>query len=242
LSKPVGALVVLLLGLAGGPSAAAPEPVALELVLTADVSRSIDEREFRLQRGGYAQAISHPAVLEAIRAVPGGRIAVMFAEWAGAEAQKTVVPWATISDAASAGAFARALETAPRSYWGWTSISGAIDHAVRQFGTAYVGRRRVIDVSGDGVNNSGRPAAEARDDAVARGITINGLVILNDAPPREFQMPLDEFFRANVIGGPGAFVVAIDDFESFAFALVNKLVREIAGLPPSGGLGFAAAE
>ena len=137
-----------------------------------------------------------------------------------------------IADAESGALFADRVLEAPRSFWGWTSISGAIDHSVGMFGQAYRGRRKVIDVSGDGINNSGRPAYAARDDAVARGVAINGLVIMNDNPnpgPRGFaQPPLDEFYREQVIGGPGAFVIAIDEFESFAYAIVNKLIKEIA--------------
>ncbi len=214
--------------------AAGAEAVDLELVLAVDVSRSIDEREFDLQRRGYVHALTHPNVVAAIRSTQSGRIAVSLVEWSGADFQKIVVPWMAIGDEASAQAFADRLLAEPRSFWGWTSISGAIDFSSRLFGAAFEGRRRVIDVSGDGVNNSGRPAAAARDDALARGISINGLVIMNDPQPNYRgipQPPLDEFYRENVIGGPGAFVIAVDDFESFAYAMVNKLVKEIAGQP-----------
>ncbi|MFY7780550.1 MAG: DUF1194 domain-containing protein [Tagaea sp.] len=204
----------------------------LELVLAVDVSRSVDDQEFELQRRGYARAFTHPTVIRAIQANPLRKIAVAFVEWSGAEFQKTVVPWTEIADAESGALFADRVLEAPRSFWGWTSISGAIDHSVGMFGQAYRGRRKVIDVSGDGINNSGRPAYAARDDAVARGVAINGLVIMNDNPnpgPRGFaQPPLDEFYREQVIGGPGAFVIAIDEFESFAYAIVNKLIKEIA--------------
>lgn len=206
--------------------------VDLELVLAVDVSRSVDDQEFELQRRGYARAFTHPTVIRAIQANPLRKIAVAFVEWSGAEFQKTVVPWTEIADAESGALFADRVLEAPRSFWGWTSISGAIDHSVGMFGQAYRGRRKVIDVSGDGINNSGRPAYAARDDAVARGVAINGLVIMNDNPnpgPRGFaQPPLDEFYREQVIGGPGAFVIAIDEFESFAYAIVNKLIKEIA--------------
>ena len=195
--------------------------VDLELVLAVDVSRSVDDQEFELQRRGYARAFTHPTVIRAIQANPLRKIAVAF-----------VVPWTEIADAESGALFADRVLEAPRSFWGWTSISGAIDHSVGMFGQAYRGRRKVIDVSGDGINNSGRPAYAARDDAVARGVAINGLVIMNDNPnpgPRGFaQPPLDEFYREQVIGGPGAFVIAIDEFESFAYAIVNKLIKEIA--------------
>jgi len=231
----IGVLAVSLIAAAFCPRPAdCAEPVDLELVLAVDVSRSIDDREYELQRQGYVRALTHPNVLAAIHGTPTGRIAVAFVEWAGADFQRLVVPWTVISDVASAESFADRLLVEPRSFWGWTSISGAIDYSVRLFGTEFEGRRRVIDVSGDGVNNSGRPASAARDDALARGIGINGLVILND-PQANFrsqpQPPVDEFYRENVICGPGAFVIAVDDFESFAYAMVNKLVREIAALP-----------
>ncbi|MBI3503373.1 MAG: DUF1194 domain-containing protein [Proteobacteria bacterium] len=223
----------------------AVEAVDLELVLAVDVSRSIDDREFELQRRGYAQALAHPTVLQAIRATATQRIAVTFVEWAGYEFQKVIVPWAVISDETSADQFAQRVLAEPRAFWGWTSISGAIDFSVRLFGLSYEGRRKVIDISGDGVNNSGRTASTARDEALARGITINGLVILNDPPPTMRglpQVPLDDFYRENVIGGPGAFVIAIDDFDTFAYAMVNKLIKEIAGFPADPALKFALAK
>jgi Protein of unknown function (DUF1194) len=222
------------------------EEVDLELVLAVDVSRSVDEQEFDLQRRGYAQAFTHPMVLKAIQSNGLRKIAVAFVEWSGAEFQRTIVPWTPVADGESGALFAERVLQAPRSFWGWTSISGAIDHAVKMFGQEYAGRRKVIDVSGDGINNSGRPAYAARDDAVARGIVINGLVIMNDNPnpgPRGFvQPPLDEFFRDQVIGGPGAFVIAIDDFESFAYAIVNKLIKEIAGFAVDDGIRLAEAK
>lgn len=214
------------------------QPVDLALVLAVDVSRSIDDDEFQLQRRGYAEAFRNPAVITAIRGTPRGAIAVTFVEWAGAEFQRVVVPWTVISDGESSQLFAEAIQREPRSFYGWTSISGAIDYAVRLIETsAYRDGpvRRVIDISGDGVNNSGRPAASARDAAITRGIAINGLVIMNDNPNpgfgSAFQPALDQFYRDNVIGGQGAFVIAVDDFESFAYAILNKLIREISALP-----------
>lgn len=221
-----------------------PVPVDLELVLAVDVSRSIDDDEYALQKRGYAKAFVNPSVLNAIKQTAHGRIAVTLVEWSGADFQKVVVPWMEISDQASAKKFSDAVLKAPRSFWGWTSISGAIDASLPLFEqSGFSGPRKVIDVSGDGVNNSGRPAASARDDALRDGVTINGLVIMDDKPNPGFsqapQPPLDQFYRDNVIGGPGAFVVAIQGFDTFAYALVNKLVREIAGLPT--GLSVAEA-
>jgi hypothetical protein len=224
---------VLAFAVAGhGPAAA--EEVDLQLVLAVDVSRSIDDDEFNLQRQGYAQAFTHPSVIQAIQSNPHRRIAVAFVEWAGSDFQKTVVPWTVVSDPESGALFSEAIGREPRAFWGWTSISGAIDHSMRTLAASpHTSARRVIDVSGDGINNSGRNSGDARDEAVAAGVTINGLVIMNDRPtPGFFQMPqpaLDDFYRAHVIGGPGAFVIAIDDFSSFAYAIVNKLVKEIAG-------------
>jgi hypothetical protein len=218
------------------PTTAAAEEVDLELVLAVDVSRSIDDDEFSLQRQGYAEAFTHPSVIQAIQSNPHRRIAVTFIEWAGADFQKVVVPWTVVSDPESGALFAEAIQREPRAFWGWTSISGAIDYSMRVFANSpHTSTRRVIDISGDGVNNSGRNSADARDEAVAAGVTINGLVIMNDRPtPGFFQMPqpaLDDFYRTQVIGGPGAFVIAIDDFSTFAYAIVNKLVKEIAGDP-----------
>jgi len=245
--RPIFLLAFLLIGFLRlvSEARADPLPVDLELVLAVDVSRSIDDDEYALQKQGYARAFVNPSVLNAIKQMSQGRIAVTLVEWSGADFQKVVVPWMQISDAASGRQFSDALLKAPRSFWGWTSISGAIDASVPLFGHGgFAGTRKVIDVSGDGVNNSGRPAASARDDALREGIIINGLVIMNDKPNPGFiqppQPPLDQFYRDNVIGGPGSFVLSIDGFETFAFAIVNKLVREIAGAPA--GRHVAAAE
>jgi hypothetical protein len=233
----------------GAPDAQGSDDVDLELVLAVDVSRSVDDQEFELQRRGYAQAFTHPTVVKAIQSNGLRRIAVAYVEWSGSEFQRTVVPWTLISDGESGALFAEQILGAPRSFWGWTSISGAIDHSSKLFGERYKGRRRVIDVSGDGINNSGRPAFVARDEAVAKGIVINGLVIMNDNPtPGGFgqrgfaQPPLDEFYRDQVIGGPGAFVIAVDDFESFAYAIVNKLIKEIAYFAVDPGVRLAQAK
>ena len=241
----IGILVTLACVAAAAHGLALPLTVDLELVLAVDVSRSIDDDEYNLQKTGYADAFTHPSVLSAIQANPHHRIAVTFVEWAGADFQKVIIPWTVVSDAESGQLFGEAIRVAPRSFWGWTSISGAIDFSMKLFGQEGMeSTRRVIDVSGDGVNNSGRPAAMAREDAVAAGVTINGLVIMNDRPTPGFttqrpQPPLDDFFRENVIGGTGAFLIAIDDFESFAHAIVNKLIKEIAGFPIDSGLRVA---
>jgi len=211
----------------------ADEPVDVALVLAVDVSRSIDEDEARLQREGYRAAVSDPKVVEAIRGGMLGSVAIAYTEWAGIEYQRLVLPWTRISGQRDADNWAAALQAAPRISLSWTSVSGAIAHAQAVLGQCpHEATRRVIDVSGDGVNNSGPPAEMARDRAVAEGITINGLPILNDRPTfgRPPPIPLDIYFRESVIGGQGAFMIAAEDFESFGNAVRRKLIREIAGL------------
>ena len=224
--------------LAFGGSARA-QNTDLLLVLAADVSRSIDEGEFELQRKGYAAALADPRVLAAIRGGTNSTIAVCFVEWSGAGEQMVVADWTVLHDDEDAGGLAAAILAAPRSFVGRTSISGAIDFAMARFVAATQhSNRRVIDISGDGTNNSGRPVTEARDQALAEGVTINGLAIVNDKPNPGYafhtQPPggLPEWYRQNVIGGPGAFLHIVEDFRSFADAMTNKLVSEIVALRP----------
>ena len=227
--------------LAGSAADAADLPVDLELVLAVDVSGSIDAEEARQQREGYVAAIADRAVIEAIGANFHRRIAVAYLEWASGDYQHVVVDWSLIEDAVSAQAFAARLAASPRRSARWTSISAAIDAAVPLFdGNGYAGERRVIDVSGDGPNNRGRPVRDARDGAVAQGIVINGLPILNDRPqpfdlPTPMAMALDRYFADHVIGGPGSFVLPAKDFTDFRNAILSKLIREIAadGAPPT---------
>ena len=220
------------------PHARGGEPVDLLLVLAADVSRSVDQPKFQLQRDGYAAAISHPRVLHAITSGPNKRIAICFVEWSGLGAQKVIIDWTLIGDAEAARRFADQLLEASRPFADRTSISGAIDFAVTLFDLApYEATRRAIDVSGDGDNNAGRDVTAARDEAVTKGITINGLVILTENPPSwsssHTNPPggLETYYRNNVIGGSGAFVIVAENFESFGKAIVTKMVAEIAGLP-----------
>ena len=229
----------MLLALLAFTAGARAQNTDLLLVLAADVSRSIDEGEFDLQRKGYAAALTDPRVLSTIRGGTNGMIALCFVEWSGAGEQMVVVDWTVIRDDEDAGGFAAAILAAPRSFIGRTSISGAIDFAMERFAAANPqSNRRIIDVSGDGTNNSGRPVTEARDQALAAGVTINGLAIINDKPNPGYafhtQPPggLPEWYRQNVIGGPGAFIRVVDDFRSFADAMTNKLVSEIAALSP----------
>lgn len=209
----------------------ANEPVDVLLVLAVDVSRSVDEDEARLQREGYRNAVSDPIVVEAIRGGMIGAIGIAYVEWAGAEYQRLVLPWMRIATTGDAFAWAARLEEAPRASLSWTSISGALDFSHRVLAEApFEGTRRVVDVSGDGVNNSGGPVEAARDKLLTDGITINGLPIMNDRPTfgRLPPVPLDEYFRESVVGGPGAFVIPAEDFQAFGFAVKRKLIREIA--------------
>ena len=216
-------------------SAIAGEQVDLLLVLAADVSRSVDAQKFQLQRDGYAAAISDSRVLEAIRAGRRHQIAVCYVEWSGVGAQKVVIDWALLRDEASARQFANQLAEAPRSFADRTSISGAVDFAVSELERApYESARRTIDVSGDGTNNAGRDVTTARDEAIAKGIVINGLVILSEQPlswNAEHTNPpggLDNYYRNNVVGGPNAFVMVAENFTTFAQAILNKLIAEVA--------------
>jgi hypothetical protein len=213
----------------------AAERVDLLLVLAADISRSVDEIKFQLQRSGYAAAFSDSRVIEAIRGGPSGRIAVVFVEWSGPFSRKIVVDWMSISDDKTARLFGDHIVEASRAFTDSTSISAGIDFAMAQLDQApYEARRRVIDVSGDGDNNSGRDVTMARDEAVAKGITINGLVILTKTPTGwnsyHTNPPggLANYYRNSVICGPGAFVMVAENFNSFSDVLVKKLIAEIA--------------
>ncbi len=216
----------------------AAEPVDLALVLVTDVSRSIDDTEFELEKKGYAAAFTSKEVLAAIQGQPLGRIAVSYVEFAGNFEVRTVLDWATVSDEASARDFAEQLSSAPRSFWGRTAISAGVDRGVQMLAEAeFQSARRVVDVCGDGTNNAGREIAAARDDAIAAGITINGLAIINEHPVSwtfaHVQPPggLAEYYRHNVAGGPGSFVLEVHDFRSFGDAMTRKLVNEIADAP-----------
>ena len=211
------------------PAFAQPNAVDLALVLAVDASGSVDQVRFELQKQGYEAAFRHPRVLAAIQSGPTQSIAVIMMQWTGPALQVTAVPWTRLSDAASANAFADAIARAPRAlFGGGTSISGAIDTSMALlFDNPFKAARRVIDISGDGANNRGRPAAQARDEAVRAGVGINGLPILTLEPD------LDRYYEQNVIGGPGAFMIAATSYETFADAILKKLIAEIAARPAS---------
>ncbi len=210
------------LALAG--TARAAGEVDLLLVLAVDASWSVDAPRFELQRQGYADAFRHPRVAAAIGSGRPRALAATMFQWTGPQMQSLTVPWTALDRPAALARFADAIEAMPRQLFsGGTSISGAIDAGVRILAAApFRGERRVIDVSGDGANNRGRPAPAARDEAGARGIVVNGLPILDLEPDLAIH------YRDHVIGGPGAFAIAAEDWQSFAAAILNKLVSEIA--------------
>jgi len=203
---------------------ATAQPVDLQLVLAVDTSGSVDAARFELQKQGYVAAFRHPRVLGAITSGPSRAIAVTMTQWTGPVLQTHVVPWTMIKDDASAKSFAAAVEDAPRQlFFGGTSISGAIDHAMTLFPVStFKGARQVIDISGDGSNNRGRSPTLARDEAVAAGAVINGL------PITVLEPDLARYYRDNVIGGPGAFAIAAENYETFGDAILKKLIIEIA--------------
>jgi uncharacterized protein DUF1194 len=217
-----GALATLLAR--SGTAKPAAEDLDLLLVLAVDASGSVDMRRFELQKRGYAAAFRNPRVLAAIRSGAAQAIAVTMHQWTGPRLQVHVVPWMVVRDVASAEALAAAIDGSQRQlFGGGTSISGAIDYSrLLLAASPFAATRRTIDVSGDGANNIGRPARAARDEAVRDGITINGLPILSVEPD------LDTYYFENVIGGPGAVMVPADSYESFAEAILKKLIVEIA--------------
>lgn len=222
----------------GRARAAEGEPVDVELVLAVDVSRSVDQEEQEMQFRGYAAAFRDPKLVEGITGGPLGQIAVTLFTWSDWHIQEMLVPWMKVDGAAGADRIAQALDAAPRRTWLYTSISGAIDYAAGLFGRGYEGTRKVVDISGDGVNNSGRPLAEARQDALDKGIVLNGLAVL-DRTPQPWAAglpPLDAYYRDEVIGGPGSFLMVAEGFEAFEQAVKRKIIREIAAAPPPGPL------
>jgi len=215
------------LGLAAPLPAAAQARVDLCLVLAADASGSIDPEEFRLQREGYAAAFLDERLVAAMTDGPARAVAVTFVEWGSPGAPATVMPWTRIADRDSAGLFAGALAMAPRSVQSFNAVGDAIAHAHGLIAACpFASSTAVIDVSGDGPDmRSHLPAPAARDRAVAAGITINALAIgLRPVG----GMALEEVYRRDVIGGPGAFVMTVESRAAFAGAIYNKLIREVA--------------
>ncbi|HWL67386.1 MAG TPA: DUF1194 domain-containing protein [Geminicoccus sp.] len=228
----------LLLGLLAAPAlpaAGADLPVDLELVLAVDVSGSMDLDEQRLQRAGYLEAITHDEVMNAILSGPLQRIALAYVEWAGPRSQSTVVPWQLIDGPDAAVRFADRLADAPLGRTRYTSISAALQYAAAQFdGNGFAGDRQIIDISGDGPNNSGAPVPPVRDEVADRGIVVNGLPIMikSSQLPTVTGFDLDTYYEDCVIAGTGAFVVPVLATADFADAIRKKMALEIAGLPP----------
>jgi Protein of unknown function (DUF1194) len=246
----IGAVFVAA-AIAGGAGVAAPNPVNqaglqlsekedapvvdVELALAVDVSYSMDLDELAVQREGYAQAIISKEFLQALKSLPNGKISVTYFEWAASNDQKIIIPWRVIDGPETADAVAQEILKAPIRRASRTSISGAIYFAMPLFeANPYRGLRRVIDISGDGPNNNGAPVLGARDAALAKGITINGLPIMVKEPSYSTMDidNLDWYYEDCVIGGPGSFVVAIKDRDKFREAIRTKLLLEVAGLTP----------
>ena len=221
----------------GRPPTSAATNVDVELVIAVDVSYSMDPDEQALQREGYITGLTSPEFLNALQQGMHGKIAVTYFEWAGANDQRVVVPWRLIDSPAAAKAFTDEVAAAPYRRAYRTSISGALHFAWPLFeGSGFRGLRRVIDVSGDGVNNQGDVVTIVRDEVLERGITINGLPILLKRPsPATMDIEdLDIYYEDCVIGGPGAFVIPIRERDQFREATRTKLVLEIAGRTPPG--------
>lgn len=220
-------MAAILLGSAS-VAVANDEHVDVELVLAVDVSASIDARQARLQREGYVTALTDQSLIDRIRAGPLGRIAVTYVEWS--ETQTTIVDWTTIESAADARNFSDAILAAPLISGSATSISAAIDYSVALLDdNRFVGTRRVIDVSSDGRNSAGNPLIFSRERALATGIIINGLpIIQRDSGGRPVDPGLEAYYAVNVIGGPGAFLVVAEGRDAFPAAIRNKLFIEIA--------------
>ncbi len=236
-------LVACLAALLALIAPARAQQVDIELVLAIDISRSVDWEEGLLQREGYISAFSNPLLLKAIQEGYYGRIAVTYFEWSTWGDVRVVAPWTVISDKDSAARFTGVLRRELIWTGQRTSISQAIDFGVSLFAlNNFEGDRKVIDISGDGINNSGRHINDSRQEALAKGVTINGLPIINSRlgpgvpPPAD----LDAYYKECVIGGPGAFIVVAEGFDKFAEAITRKLILEIAGLQPLGIERFAA--
>ncbi len=238
--KRIASIASFILIALNAPRTAQADDVDLELLLAVDVSTSVDSVEARQQRNGYVAAFREPALLQAIQDGPYGRIVLSYVEWAGENYQRTIVGWTVIDSAQSAEAFAKTLEDSPISSAPSTSISGLIDFARNAFEiNGYKGLRQVVDISGDGPNSAGRSAALARDEAISAGITINGLPVLSSRPDPVAGAPatgVERHYRRYVIGGPGAFLLNVAEFENFAPIVLKKLIREIRGTVPSAQL------
>ena len=228
------AFALAFLLLIGRSGAQAQTEVDLALVIAVDISYSMDVEEQELQREGFAEAFRSPLVHNAIRNGMLGRIAVTYMEWAGAADQRVMLPWTVLDDPETILAFADRIASVPLRRAQRTSVSGAIDAAARQFEELGLeATRKVIDVSGDGANNQGRSVVQARDEAIARGITINGLPIMLKNPGYLDVPQLDIYFRDCVIGGQGAFMVPARETSQFQQAIKAKILLEVSQVLPT---------
>ncbi|HZD90995.1 MAG TPA: DUF1194 domain-containing protein [Pseudolabrys sp.] len=252
-----GAFAAALVGLSLSAALAAPVPpklaatrpnavpVDVEIVLAVDVSYSMDPDEQALQREGYRMALTSKEFLQALHEGARGKVAITYIEWAGQYDQQVIVPWRLIDGPETADGVAAELARAPYRRASRTSISGGLNFAQGLFATSgYRGLRRVIDVSGDGPNNSGVPVAPMRDEIVAKGITINGLPLMLKRPYRGMMdiEHLDWYYEDCVTGGPGSFVIPVRDRSQFVEATRNKLVLEVAGRTPKAHVIPASAK
>jgi hypothetical protein len=217
--------------------ALAVEEVDMKLVIATDVSRSIDDEEGQLQREGTAEAFSNPDVIKAIQGGALGRIAVAMIDFSSPEYDKVVLDWHVVKDRASANAFADLIRNTPRTPGRRTSISSALELGqllLEESDKDFITRRKVIDVSGDGPNNDGNPVTEVHDKIVANGIIVNGLPVMDDMDEGHSYYPdLDKYYAGCVIGGKGAFVIAVHSFKDFGAAMRHKLILEISGIEPT---------
>lgn len=206
----------------------------MELVLAVDASRSMEPFEQKIQRDGYVAAFRRKEVIDAIHEGVHGRVAIIYVEWAGSTLQRIIVPWTLVDGAESAAKLAATLDQPIPATQSRTSISGAIDFSSTLFdNNGFKGKRTVIDISGDGANNSGRPVTEARDQALAKGITVNGLPLMTgDYLSSDWAVNLDIYYSNCVIGGPGAFMIPVNSWDQFPQAVRRKLVLELAGDMP----------
>ncbi len=221
------------------PARTGLDPVDVELVLAVDVSRSVDSTEQEMQFRGYANAFRDQRVIDGILGGPIGAIGVTLFTWADWETQEWLVPWMRLDSRTSAEAFAAAIDAAPRRTFLYTSISGAMTFAARVLDNSpFEGTRRVVDISGDGVSNSGPPLEGPRAALLASGVVVNGLAVVDRTPLPESLLsvlpPLEVYYREEVIGGPGSFLVVAEGFEAFEAAVRRKIIREIALAPPPG--------
>ena len=224
--------IALVLALPLVRAGSAAEPVDVELVLAVDVSLSMSPAELAIQRRGYAAALTDDRVIRTIQQGAYGKIAITYFEWAGWTSQEIIVPWTVIASRVDAERFARVLFANPPGNARRTSIAGALDFGADVFAeSGFRGTKRVIDVSGDGPNNQGPPVKEMRDAVLKQGITINGLPLMtNRSVASAYDIPdLDRYYANCVIGGPGAFMIPVNDWSQFPEAVRRKLELELAG-------------